>query len=122
MRRPTATAAVLALLAAASAHAADGIDLSMKSRAVASAASTRPGPAPFAAGRDPWPELLLREEQARRGPRGNCEYTTADLCYDLVASRVVYRPARRYMPELGGLTPEGVSVRSHRIVFRYSFR
>lgn len=116
-------AAVLAALGL-SAHAAEGVDLSMKSMAVASAAATpaRQTQAPFAGRRDPWAELMVREEQELRGPRGGCEVSSSDLCYDLADARVVYRPARRYMPALGSLTPENVSLRPNRIVFKYSFR
>jgi hypothetical protein len=113
---------VLAFLALA-ARANDGVELSLKNRALASAgASVKQADAPFTYGRDPMPQLLLLEEQERRGPRGSCEFSARDLCYDLADGRVVYRPARQYMPAIDGLKAENVTFRTNRIVVRYSFR
>ncbi len=127
MYRIVATA-VLASLAFA-VQAADGVELSLRTKALASAsmapsASVAPkSDAPFAAGRDPLPQLLLLEEQERRGPNGaGCEFTARDVCYDLTAGRVVYRGARAFMPAIEGLTPESVSLRSSRVTFKYSFK
>jgi hypothetical protein len=57
-----------------------------------------------------------------RGPRAACEHSGSDLCYDLADRRIVYRPARRYMPQLDGLTAESVSLRRDGVRLRYSFR
>lgn len=43
------------------------------------------------------------------------------LCYDPATRRIVYKPARAFMPEFPGLQRENISVRRDRIVFRYSF-
>jgi hypothetical protein len=106
--------------------AADGAEASMHARSLASAAAgavpAKQSDAPFRAQRDPMPELILHEELARRGPRGSCEASATDLCYDLREARLVYRPARRFMPAFDGLQAESVSLRHHRIVFKYSFR
>jgi hypothetical protein len=45
----------------------------------------------------------------------------SNLCWDPTDGRIVYKPARRFMPVFPGLTPENISVRRDRIVFRYSF-
>ena len=121
MRRMLAIAIVASL--GLPAHAVEGVELSLRSRtqAAASAVTPRQADAPFRAGRDPLPEILLREEIHNRGPRGACETTTTDLCYDLRDGRVVYRRARAYMPRFEGLTPESISLRRDRIVFKYSF-
>jgi hypothetical protein len=123
MRRSIATALFASLAFAAQAN--DGVELSLKSKASASAGAvaTKQGEAPFTYGRDPMPQLLMLEEQERRaGPRGGCEFTARDICYDIADGRVVYRPVRAYMPTIGGLTPESVSLRANRIVFKYSFK
>jgi len=125
MRRSFAIAILLAAPALAARAAEPVVDLSMRAKAVASSGPVKAASAPFtaiAAGRDPWPELALREEQEMRGPRGSCEYSTRDVCYDVADARLVYRPARRYMPKIGELTPENVQLRPNRIVFKYSFR
>lgn len=118
---------VVALVASLpwSAWGLEGVEPALRSQSQAAVAATvspaRQANAPFRAQRDPMPELVLREELARRGPRGSCEHAT-DLCYDLAEGRVVYRPARAYMPALEGLRAESVSLRRDRIVFKYSFR
>jgi hypothetical protein len=55
-------------------------------------------------------------------PRGACEANGSDLCYDLGDRRIVYRAARRYMPEVGGLTAESISLRRDGVRLKYSFR
>jgi hypothetical protein len=116
----------LILPLAFTARAGDGIEPSMHAKSLASAAAgaipAKPANAPFRRAQDPLPEMLLREELERRGPRGACEASTSDLCYDLHDGRVVYRPVRRYMPTIEGLRAESISLRRDRIVFKYSFR
>ena len=72
--------------------------------------------------RDPMPEILLREELERRGPRASCETSSADLCFDSSDHRIVYRPAREYMPKIDGLTAESVSLKKDRLLLKYSFK
>ena len=104
-------------------QAADGVELSLRTKALASASVAPKSDAPFAAGRDPLPQLLLAEEQETRGPKGvGCEFSAKDVCYDLTAGRVVYRGARSYMPTIEGLTPESVSLRHNRVSVKYSFK
>ena len=122
------TAAIVTILALTglSAHAAEvGIDLTLQSRhqAAVSSASTvlKHSDAPFKLSRDPMPEILMQEELDTRGPRAGCEVTTRDLCYDVRDGKIVYRRARDYMPRIGGLTPESISVRRSGVTFKYSF-
>jgi len=113
----------ISLLAPGVAGANDGIDLAMKSKSMA-AASAQSVSAPQAAhGKDPLPELLLRAEDEQRalGSAG-CRGAASDLCYDLMAGRLVYRGARQYMPRIDGLSAESVSLRRDGIVLRYSFK
>jgi hypothetical protein len=101
--------------------AAEGPDLRARSIAAASSAARAAEAPALRLGRDPLPEMILAEELERRGPRGNCETSTTDLCYDLRDGRVVYRRAREYMPRFEGLTAESISVRRDRVTFKYSF-
>jgi hypothetical protein len=138
MLRSIAVTATLSLALAAQAN--DGVELSLRNKALVSAASTistatiKHADAPFSlagrdsstrdttTARDPLPQLLLLDEQDRHGLRGTCDYTSRDLCYDLADGRVVYRAARNYMPSMAGLTADSVSLRRNRIVFKYTFK
>lgn len=117
MRRLIVATAVLASLGF-TAQANDALDLSLKSNTL----SAKQTEAPFVAGRDPLPFILMQEEQERRGFRGTCEAAARDLCYDAASGRVVYRAARKYMPQFDGLTAESVSVRGNRVTLKYSFK
>jgi hypothetical protein len=125
MFRLIVAAAIFATLAF-TARAADVVDSSLKSRALASAAAPvakQSSDAPFMSARDPMPFLLMQDEQDRRSVRGgNCEAAAGDLCFDAADGRIVYRSARRFMPQFDGLTPESVSVRGHRVTLKYSFK
>ena len=46
----------------------------------------------------------------------------SDLCYDATNGRIVLRSTRNWMPAIGGLTPEHISLKKDRITFRYSFK
>ena len=125
MRRTLVITAVLAGFAA-TANAGDAVELSLRSKSLAAAAvpATNPsGEAPFRAGtgRDPLPELLLREEQEKRGYKASCDSVATSLCYDSTDRKIVYRGVRQYMPRIDGLKPESVSVRHDRITLKYSF-
>ena len=127
MRRVIVATAILASLAF-TARATDAPELSLKNKALASAAAPAPlakqSDAPFVATRDPLAQLLMLEEQDRRDARGGgrCEAAASALCYDAADGRIVYRSARKYMPQFDGLTAESVSVRSNRVTFKYSFK
>ena len=122
MRRIIVATALATLALAAQAN--DGFDLSLKNKALVAAGASSPkqADAPFTSARDPLPQLLLMEEQDRRGVRGACEAAARDLCFDAAEGRIVYRAARNYMPRIDGLTAESVSVRSNRVTLKYSFK
>ena len=109
--------------AALPALATEGVELSNRARssAAASAVSAKQAEAPLRNG-DPLPQLLMYEEQERRGPSGACHHNASALCYDIADRRIVYRPARAYMPQFEGLRAESVSLRQNRILVKYSFR
>ena len=124
MFRVIVATAVFASLAL-TARAAEGVD-SLKTRALASAAAPvakQSSDAPFTSVHDPLPALLMQEEQDRRSiGAGTCEAAARDLCFDAADGRIVYRSARKFMPQVDGLKPESMSLRGHRLVFKYSFR
>lgn len=125
MRRTTLLTALAVLAFAASAN--EGVELSMKTKALAAAGGgalsvARQSSAPFTYARDPMPQLLQLEEQDKPSAHGTCENGAKNLCYDLTEQRLVYRGGRQYMPGVQGLQAESVSLRHNRIVFKYSFR
>lgn len=99
------------------------IDPGSRAKAVATAAASGAvvGPAPVAL-HDPLPELLQGVDVNGRGISGACALKSTDLCYDYKENRLIYRPSRNWMPEIGGLTPEYISVRRNSVVFKYSFK
>ncbi len=125
MRRALIVATILASLAAP-ALAAEGVELSIRSKSMAasvtSAVPSKNAEAPFRVARDPLPDFFAPEEEQRKGLKSACENNAASFCYDMVDRRVVYRPARAYMPQIEGLRAESVSLRSDRLILKYSFR
>jgi hypothetical protein len=115
--------ALLCVLQSFAAAAADGLDLSMKSRAMASTvapaevAPTKSGSTPLAD-----PLLSPSPQNDSRAVARTCRGSLRDLCYDGVEGRIVYRGAAPYMPRIGGFTPESMSLRHNGIALRYSFK
>jgi len=67
------------------------------------------------------PELVLAPPPVQHAQSPSACSKLATLCYDAEDRRLVFKPARNFMPDLPGLTRENISVRRDRIVFRYSF-
>ena len=66
-------------------------------------------------------ELLPRRDERQEAMRSSCSGDRS-LCYDPASGRIVYKPAREFMPDIPGLQRENISVKRDRIVFRYSFQ
>lgn len=118
-------AAMLLLASGASGATERGEDLSARSKVMAARAVPEAQAhtnAPFRASHDPIPGLLLREAGTALRPQAACEAHARDLCYDATDGRIVYRPVRRWMPQVEGLTAESLSLRRNRLNFKYSFR
>ena len=69
---------------------------------------------------EPELDLLPRRDARLEQSRSSCSGENS-LCYDPQSGRIVYKPARAFMPDLPGLTPENVSFKRDRITLRYSF-
>jgi hypothetical protein len=96
------------------------LDPTSRAKAIASAA---PASAPAVnLGRNQLPDLHGGLDSDGRTFSGACSTGKTDLCYDYREGRMVIRSTRNWMPEIGDLTPEHISVRKDRINFRYSFR
>ena len=65
-------------------------------------------------------DLVPRRDERQDQSRSSC-HSDRTLCYDPGSGRIVYKPARQYMPDIPGLTRENVSVKRDRVTLRYSF-
>ena len=63
---------------------------------------------------------LVPHPESRRGSPSSCDGDRT-LCYDPSNGHIVYKPIRKYMPDIPGLQRENISVNRHRILFKYSF-
>jgi hypothetical protein len=123
--------AALCVSLATAAHAADGLELTLRTHGAAArvAALDAPvAPAPSFAGPASGAMSLENAIVHRTLPM------QADLawlvpachgdatCGDAGEARLLYRGARRYMPAWQGMAAEGISLRRGRVVLRYSFR
>jgi hypothetical protein len=116
-----AMALLVAPRLAAAADDAKPLNLQIRPKLLSAPASA---PAPFATPvEDGHPLDLSPAPSHHEGSRSACGIDST-WCYDASSGggHLVYKPARRYMPHFDGLTPENISVKRDRIVFRYSFR
>jgi hypothetical protein len=120
--------AMTSMAVPASAQAAEGekaLQLRPKAAMVAAVSPVSPVQpnAPFVSPSAAEPELAIfasRQDNAQEATRSSCSEERA-VCYDSVSGRVVYKPARKLMPELPGLRPENISIKRNQLVLRYSF-
>jgi hypothetical protein len=115
-----ALALVLGAAAAPAAKAVEGKALELRPKA-AFAAELPGSPAPFVAAA-PAPHLdFAPREAAREANPSSCENGHL-VCYDGAnGGHLVFKPARRLMPEIPGLRAENLTVKRDRIVLHYSF-
>jgi hypothetical protein len=118
---------VIALAVAASPRALANVERPLQLMVPKSALVSAPAPkaaasAPFVMpiGNEPELDLLPRNDLRNEQSRSSCANATT-LCYDPNDRRIVFKPARNFMPDLPGLTRENISVKRDRIVFRYSW-
>jgi len=113
--------AMMMVLATPAAHAEDSHPLQIKPKsAIATVVPHRSAPYVQPLGEPEREPLLGRRDHREGESRSSCD-GGRDLCYDQQSGRIVYRPARNFMPDLPGLQPENISVKRDRIVFKYSF-
>ena len=122
-----ALAVALALAAAPAAGAdvnapvnKDPLQLRPKSGVVALTPSHNNAPFVTPLGAPAEPEFIARHDQRMEQSRSSC-HNASTLCYDQETGRIVYKPARNFMPDIPGLTRDNISVKRDRIVFRYTF-
>ena len=110
-------------LAAAPKLAAAGEPKALELRPKAALAASAPhNSAPFVnpSALEPELDLVMRRDERQAESRSSCSSERA-LCYDPGSGRIVYKPAREFMPDIPGMQRENISVKRDRIVLRYSF-
>lgn len=112
---------VLGLAAAVCGAPAFALELGPATRAKAIAAAA-PASAPATNPARELPDIVGGVDIDGRNFSGACSASKSDVCYDYREGRIVVKSTRSYMPAIGGLTPEHISLRRDRITFRYSFK
>jgi hypothetical protein len=123
MKPITLLVVATALAVSPKALAGDAKPLQLKvPKAALTAGEPNHSNAPFAMpiGGEPELALIPRGDLRQEQSRSSCSSDSA-LCYDVASGRIVYKPARNFMPDLPGFRRENISVKRDRIVFRYSF-
>jgi hypothetical protein len=111
----------LVLLAVPQARAEEAHALQLRSKsAIATAVPHRSAPYVQPLGEAEREPIVSRRDLRQDQSRSSCESDRA-LCYDPNSGRIVYKPARQYMPDLPGMQPDSISVKRDKIVFKYTF-
>jgi hypothetical protein len=106
--------------AGTSTAAEDAHPLTLRSKsAIATAVPHRSAPYVQPIGEPERDPLFTPRDSRQEQSRSSCE--GRDLCYDQGSGRIVYKPARQFMPGLPGLTAENISLKRDKIVFKYTF-
>ena len=67
------------------------------------------------------PQLAYAASDGRRQLPHGCAKQSGALCYDYRAGHAIYKPMRKLLPDIPGMTPDNLSLRRNKIVARYSF-
>lgn len=51
----------------------------------------------------------------------SCAANSSSLCYDYRTGRAVFKPTKRLLPTVPGLTPESITLKRDRLALNYSF-
>ena len=51
-----------------------------------------------------------------------CAQKGSSLCFDYRTGRTVYKPMRKLLPEIPGMTPHNLSIRRDKLVAHYTFK
>lgn len=104
----------------AAANEAHALDLRPKAALAAASPVPAHASAPFT-NPGPQSELDFTPAPEQRHMANSSCGMDRPICYDMTSGHIVFKPARALMPEIPGLTPENISVKRDRIIFRYTF-
>ena len=60
-------------------------------------------------------------KSVRHLPNG-CDQNGGSLCYDYRSGRALFKPMRKLLPEIPGMTPHNLSIHRNKIVAQYTFK
>ncbi len=67
------------------------------------------------------PHLTYAAADGQRQLPHGCAKQSGALCYDYRGGHAVYKPMRKLLPDIPGMTPDNLSIRRNKIIARYSF-
>ena len=73
-------------------------------------------------------ELYPAQDLFRVAPRrvehipNGCTSNSASLCFDYRTGRALYKPMRRLLPRIPGMTPHNLSIHRDKVVAQYTFK
>jgi len=121
MRASWIAGAFAATAIATCAFANENFPLQLRSKtAIATVAPHADAPFVSAVGEPAREPTFTPSETRMQHSRSACD-SDSDFCYDADNGHIVYKPARKFMPDLPGLHPENISIKRDRVVFKYSF-
>jgi hypothetical protein len=66
--------------------------------------------------------MLRTPTQAEEMLPDRCRDPGASLCYDARTRKVIYKPMRKLLPEIPGMTPHNLALSRNKITASYTFR
>lgn len=66
-------------------------------------------------------DLLKPPSNNNVAPPNSCSANSSSLCYDYRTGRAVFKPTKRLLPAVPGLTPESITLKRDRLALNYSF-
>jgi len=73
-------------------------------------------------GEDRLASLLRPPAQAAEQASDRCMDAGAFLCYDARSRKVIYKPMRKLLPEIPGMTPHNLTLGRNKITASYTFQ
>src|SRR5262245_56423571 len=88
--------------------------LTLRSKnAIATAVPHRSAPYTQPVGEPEREPLFTARDERLEQSRSSCE-SSRSLCYDHSSGRIVYKPARQFMPGIPGLQPDSISLKDRK--------
>jgi hypothetical protein len=73
-------------------------------------------------GDDRLANLLRAPAAAEEQVSDRCKDPGASLCYDTRTRKFIYKPMRRFLPEIPGMTPHNLALSRNKITASYTFK